>query len=78
MRIASHGLLAAGVLAAGVAHATETVEVASLTVQERLSAIEVINVTAQKVPAAEATAQLDAEVAAILAAASAAEAVEGE
>ena len=78
MRKASRGLLAAGVLAAGGAHATETVEVASLTVQERLSAIEVINVTAQKAPAAEATAQLDAEVAAILAAASAAEAVEGD
>lgn len=78
MKKASRGLLAAGVLAAGAAYATETVEVASLTVQERLSAIEVINVTAQKEPDAGATAQLDAEVAAILAAASAAEAVEGE
>lgn len=73
MQRASRGLLATGVLAAGAAYATETVEVANLTVQERLSAIEVINVTAQKTLDAEATAEVDAEVAAILAAAAALE-----
>lgn len=73
MKRTSRGLVAAGVLAAGAAYATETVEVASLTVQERLSAIEVINVTAEKPLDAEATAQVDATVAAILAAAEALE-----
>ena len=73
MKRTNHGLVAAGVLAAGAAYATETVEVASLTVQERLSAIEVINVTAEKPLDAEATARVDAEVAAILAAAEALE-----
>ena len=73
MKRTNRGLVAAGVLAAGAAYATETVEVASLTVQERLSAIEVINVTAEKPLDAEATARVDAEVAAILAAAEALE-----
>ncbi len=73
MKRTNRGLVAAGVLAAGAAYATETVEVASLTVQERLSAIEVINVTAEKPLDAEATAQVDADVAAILEAAAALE-----
>ena len=73
MKRTNRGLVAAGVLAAGAVYATETVEVASLTVQERLSAIEVINVTAEKPLDAEATVQVDAKVAAILAAAEALE-----
>ena len=73
MKRTNRGLVAAGVLAAGAVYATETVKVASLTVQERLSAIEVINVTAEKPLDAEATARVDAEVAAILAAAEALE-----
>ena len=73
MKRTNRGLVAAGVLAAGAAYATETVEVASLTVQERLSAIEVINVTAEKPLDAEGTARVDVEVAAILAAAEALE-----
>ena len=73
MKRASHALLAAAALAAGATYAAETVEVASLSVKERLRAIEVINVTAQKELDVEATAQVDAEVAAILEAAARAE-----
>ena len=66
-------LLVAGALAAGAVCASEPVAVASLSVKERLEAIEVINVTAQKELDAEASEHLDADVAAILAAAGAAE-----
>ncbi len=73
MKRASHALLAAAALAAGATCVAETVEVASLSVKERLRAIEVINVTAQKELDVEASAQMDAEVAAILEAAAHAE-----
>lgn len=70
---AGSALLVAGALAAGAASASEPVAVASLSVKERLEAIEVINVTARKELDAEASEHLDADVAAILAAAGAAE-----
>ena len=73
--IAKFALLAAP-LSAGAASAEGAVAVASLAVKERLQAIDVINVTAQKAPDAAATAEVDAGVAAILDAAEALEAAE--
>ena len=68
-----YSLLAALTLAAGLASADDVVQTTSLTVQDDLATIELINVTADKPQDPRATAETDADVVAILEAAEQAE-----
>ncbi len=70
-------IVAAGCLIAGMAAADEAVvKVYSLTVQERLETLELIDVTAEKAPA-QTDAPMDAELAEILSAVEALEQASG-
>lgn len=78
MKAMAKPIVVAAVCIGGAAWAEDAVEVASLTVKERLAAIEIINVTAHKEQNPAATADADARVAAILQAAEAFEAAEDD
>ena len=78
MKAAAKLILFAAACAGGAACAEDAVQVPSLSVKERLAAIELINVTAKKEQDAAATANADARVAAILRAAEALEALEDD